>query len=270
MEVRGTVRISLQYLVRNWNFETIAELFEVVEGQLLHLVGRVAACEVSPKIITFNSAGKHHCRCPLELRSRLIGVVDLAVVMATTAQRPDLLISPVFDHFGSARVATEEVLTNIGTVVGLEGLVVTITSVVHDVNEGTVAVGLQQRVPAGSPNNLDDVPASATEDSLKFLNNLAVATHRSVQTLQVAVDDEGEVVELFIGSNLQESARLRLVHLAITEEGPHMLIRAVLDATVGEVFVHGRLVDGIHRAQAHRHRRKLPEVGQHAGVRVGR
>lgn len=71
-------------------------------------------------------------------------------------------------------------LADIGAVVGLKGLVVAITGVVHDINEGTVTVCLQQRVPAGSPNDLDDVPASTTEDSLKFLDNLAVATHRPV------------------------------------------------------------------------------------------
>ena len=85
MEVGSTVRVGLQHLVRNRNFETIAELLEVVEGQLLHLVGSVAARKVSTKIVTFNSAGKHHGRRSLELRSRLVGVVDLAVVVTATA-----------------------------------------------------------------------------------------------------------------------------------------------------------------------------------------
>ncbi len=49
-----------------------------------------------------------------------------------------------------------------------------------------------------------------------------------------------------------------------------MLVGGVLDATVVQVVVEPGLVDGVHRAQAHRHRRELPEVGQQPRVRVGR
>ena len=44
--------------------------------------------------------------------------------------------------------------------------------------------------------HFDDVPARAAENGFEFLNDLAVATHRTVETLQVAVDDEDQVVEL--------------------------------------------------------------------------
>ncbi len=49
-----------------------------------------------------------------------------------------------------------------------------------------------------------------------------------------------------------------------------MLIGGVLDAAVVEVVVEPGLVDGVHRAEAHRDRRELPEVGKQPWVRVGR
>ncbi len=61
-----------------------------------------------------------------------------------------------------------------------------------------------------------------------------------------------------------------LVHLAVAEEAPHVLLGGVLDAAVVQVVVEPRLVDGVERAQAHRHGGELPEVGHQPRVRVGR
>ncbi len=49
-----------------------------------------------------------------------------------------------------------------------------------------------------------------------------------------------------------------------------MLLGGVLDAAVVQIPVELRLVDGIHRAQAHGNGRELPEVRHEARVRVGR
>ena len=49
-----------------------------------------------------------------------------------------------------------------------------------------------------------------------------------------------------------------------------MLVGGVLDAAVVQVVVEPGLVDGVHRAKAHRHRRELPEIGHQPRVRVGR
>ena len=67
-----------------------------------------------------------------------------------------------------------------------------------------------------------------------------------------------------------QPAALRLVHLAVAEERPHVLVGGVLDAPVVQVVVEAGLVDGVHRAQAHRHGGELPEVGHQPRVRVGR
>ena len=202
---------------------------------------------------------------------RLVCREHLAVVVAAALELPpDVLVGPVLDHLAGAGVAAEEEVADVLAVVGAEGLVVAVVGGVHGVDERAVPVLGQQRVPAAAPHDLDDVPARPAEERLELLDDLAVAADRAVEPLQVAVDDEGEVVELLAGGELQQAAGLGLVHLAVAEERPDVLLAGVLDATVVQVLVELGLVDGVHRADAHRHRRELPEVRHQAGVRVGR
>ena len=168
------------------------------------------------------------------------------------------------------RVPAEEVLTDEGAVVGLVGLVVAIGRRVHQVDERAVAVRVQQRVPLAAPDHLDDVPARAAEERLQLLDDLPVAAHRPVEPLQVAVDDERQVVQALGRGHVDQAPRLRLVHLAVAQERPHVLVRGVLDAAVAQVAVEPRLHDRVHRAEAHRDRRELPEVRHQSRVRVRR
>ena len=265
------VGVALEHLVGDRELEAVAQALEVVEGELLHLVGRVAAGEVAAEAVALDRLGEDHGRLAGVVHRRLVGGVDLAVVVATALELPpDVLVGPVLDHLAGARVAAEEVVADVLAVVGAEGLVVAVARGVHQVHEGAVAVCGEQRVPPAAPDHLDDVPAGAAEERLELLDDLAVAAHRAVEPLQVAVDDEGEVVELLAGRELQQAARLGLVHLAVAEERPDVLLAGVLDAAVVEVLVELRLVDRVHRADAHRHRRELPEVRHQPRVRVGR
>ena len=72
-----------------------------------------------------------------------------------------------------------------------------------------------------APHDLDDVPAGAAEQALELLDDLAVAAHRAVEALQVAVDDEDQVVELFPAGERHAGEALGLVHLAVAGEAPH-------------------------------------------------
>src|SRR6476659_1236107 len=269
--VRRLVGVGLELLVGDRDAQAVAEGLEVVQRHLLHLVRGVATGEVRAEAVALDGLGEDDGGLAGVLSRRLVGRVDLAVVVAPTLEvPPDLVVGPVLDHLGGARVAPEEVVANVLAVVGAEGLVVAVARGVHDVHERTVAVGGQQRVPAATPDDLDDVPAGAAEERLELLDDLAVAADRAVEPLQVAVDDEVEVVELLVGRELKQAARLGLVHLAVAEERPDVLLARVLDAAVVEVLVELRLVDRVHRADAHRHRRELPVVGEQPRVRVGR
>jgi hypothetical protein len=162
------------------------------------------------------------------------------------------------------------VVANVGPVVGLVGLIVTVGRGVHQIHQGAVAVRVQQRVPLAAPHHLDDVPARTAEERLQLLDDFAVAANRAVQSLQVAVDHECQVVQAFQCGHMSQPAALRLVHLAVTQKRPDVLIRGVLEAAVVQVVVEPGLVDGVHRAQAHRDSRELPEAGHQPGMRVGR
>ena len=161
-------------------------------------------------------------------------------------------------------------LAHISAVVGLEGLVVAIQRVHHDLAQGAVLVARQQRVPVAAPQQLDHVPARAAELAFEFLDDLAVAAHRAVQALQVAVDDEHQVVELFARRQANGAQAFHLVHLAVTAEHPDLAVLGVGNATGVQVFEEARLVDRHQRAQTHGDGGELPELGHQLGVRVAR
>ncbi len=127
----------------------------------------------------------------------------------------------------------------------------------------------EELVELAPPDDLDDVPAGAAEDRLELLDDLAVAAHRAVEPLQVAVDDEGQVVEALARRDRERAQRLRLVGLAVAQEAPHPTGRGVLDAALVQVAVEASLVDRGDRPEAHRDRRELPEIGHQARMRVG-
>ena len=220
--------------------------------------------------VALDGLGQDHRRLSFVVDGGAVGGVDLAVVVAAALEVPDLLVAHVLDQRLGARVAPEEVLAHVAAVVGLVRLVVTVRGDVHQVHQRAVAVGVQQRVPLAAPHHLDDVPAGSAEERLQLLDDLAVAAHRAVEALQVAVDHEGQVVQALERPDVHQAAAFGFVHLAVAQKAPHVLVGGVLDAPVVQVVVEPRLVDGVERAQAHRHGGEFPEVGHQPRVRIGR
>src|SRR5688572_17942438 len=103
----------------------------------------------------------------------------------------------MFDHLEQFGTLAEEMLTNVRAATTLVSLIFAIHDYVHTCLKNAILVFLQQRIPMATPDYLDYIPASATEDAFQFLNDFAVAAYRSVETLQVAVDHEVEIAELF-------------------------------------------------------------------------
>src|SRR4051812_13003513 len=194
----------------------------------------------------------------------------LAVVVPAAGQARELVVAEVLDHLAQPRVATEEVVADELAVADGVLLELAVRRGVHDVDEDTVGVAGEQLVPLAAPDDLDDVPAGAAEVGLQLLDDLAVAAHRPVEALQVAVDDERQVVELLAGRDTECAERLDLVHLAVTEERPHVRPRGVLDLPVVQVAVEPRLVDRLQWREPHRDGRELPEVRHQPRVRVRR
>src|SRR4029079_13392093 len=120
------------------------------------------------------------------------------------------------------------------------------------------------------PDSLDAVPAGAAELALELLDDLAVAAYRPVEPLQVAVDDEDQVVELLARREADRAERLRLVHLAVAAEHPDLAVLGVRDAARMQGLEEARLIDHHQRAEPHRDGRKLPELRHQLGVRIAR
>ncbi len=129
----------------------------------------------------------------------------------------------------------------------------------------SLANSLSQR---RAPDDLDHVPAGAAEDALELLDDLAVAAHRAVESLQVAVDDEDQVVEGFAASQRNRAERLRLVAFAVAEERPDLATFGLREPAAFEIFEEPRLVDRRQRSQTHGHRRELPELGHQPRMRI--
>ena len=74
-------------------------------------------------------------------------------------------------------------------------MVLPIDRVVELVDQHIVGVRSQEFVPLGAPQHLDDVPSSTTEDTLKFFDDSTIAADGTIEALQVAIDDPGQIVE---------------------------------------------------------------------------
>ena len=169
----------------------------------------------------------------------------------------------------SLRVLAEEMLARVGAALGLEVLVLAVDALFHALRSRP-SCRVPAADPSATPEHLDDIPAGAAESSLQFLDDLAVAAHRAVEPLQVAVDDEDQVVELLPHRHGDRAHRLGLVHLAVAQESPHLAVGCRHDAAMFEVAHEARLIDRHHRPEAHRHRRELPEIRHQPGVRIRR
>ncbi len=259
---------GLQFAVRDRQVQPVAEAFQIGDGQLLHLVGRVAALEVRPEHPALDRLGEDHRGLALVLLGGLVRRVDLAVVVPAAAEVQDLVVGHALDHLAQPLVAAEEVLADVRTGLGGVGLELPVRRGVQLVDQHAVPVLGQQRVPGAVPDQLDHVPAGAAEDRLQLLDDLAVAAHGTVEALEVAVDDERQVVQALARRDGQLAERLGLVHLAVAEERPDVRPGGVRDAAGVHVAVHPRLVDGADRTEPHGDGRELPEVRHHPRVRI--
>ena len=201
--------------------QSVAQHPELILGHLLDLVGGIARFDLGPERPALDGLREDCRRRPDVLGRRLVGGVELAVVVPAPGQGLQLLVGEVLHELAQARVRAEEVLADVGARLGGERLGVAVESRVHLVEQHAVDVTRQQLVPAPAPDDLDHVPSASPQQRLQLLDDLAVAPDRTVEALKVAVDDEGEVVQAFAGRQAERGPRLRLVELTVPDETPH-------------------------------------------------
>ena len=190
--------------------------------------------------------------------------------MPAPVEAPDVVVAHVGDHLLELGVLPEEVLPGIAAALGLEVLVLAVDRLLHAPAEQPLGVAHQEGVPVRAPDHLDDVPAGPAERRLQLLDDLAVAPHRAVEALEVAVDDEDEVVELLPRGEGDRPERLGLVHLPVAGEAPHLAPLGAQQPAVVEVAHEPGVVDRLDGSETHRHGGELPERGHEPRVGIGR
>ena len=250
---RAVERGIRDLVVRNGDVEPIAKRLQRVLAHLLLLVGDVLPLARFPHPVALHGLGEDDGRLAGVLDRLGIGGVDLVRIVAAAVQAPDVLVGQVRDHLPELRVLPEEVLPGVGPALGLEVLVLAVDRLLHALAQQPLGVEVQQRVPVRAPDHLQHVPPRPAERRLQLLDDLAVAAHRAVEALEVAVDDEDEVVELLTRGQGDRAERLGLVHLPVAHERPHLAPRGVEQPPVVQVLHEPGLVDGHDRAEPHRH-----------------
>ena len=195
VRARVVVRRFLERVVGDRQLEAVTEDAQLGLVELLRLVGDVAGLDARAERPALDRVGEDHRRRAGVLGRGLVRGVDLAVVVAAAAELGQVVVGQVLDELREPRVGPEEVLADVGAAGDRELLELAVERLVHLLDEQAVDVAGEQVVPLAAPDDLDDVPAGAAERRLELLDDLAVAAHRAVEPLQVAVDDEGQVVE---------------------------------------------------------------------------
>ena len=188
-------------------------------------MGDVARLDARSERPALDGVGEDHRRRVLVLHGRPVRGVDLPVVVAAAAELRQVVVGQVLDHLAEPRIRPEEVLADVGAARHRELLELAVERLVHLLDQHAVDVAGEQLVPLATPDDLDDVPAGAAERRFQLLDDLAVAPDGTVEALQVAVDDERQVVQALASGDVQRTERLRLVHLAVAEEGPDARVR---------------------------------------------
>ena len=178
-------------------------------------MSRVAALEVGSQGPALDGLSEDDGGLALGFSRCPVGRVELAVVVPAALKGPDVFVGKTRYESRGARIATKEILADVGAVFGFVRLEVTVGCGVHDVDERTLAILCQQRIPIATPHHLENVPTRSAEHRLELLNDLPAAADGAVKPLQIAVDHEREVVETLSGREADGAKALDLVHLAV-------------------------------------------------------
>ena len=200
-EVRRVVALEcvVGYLVVE--VETVAQRDELITSHLLDLVGGIARLDVGTERPALHRLAEDCGGAPAAevLERRLVGRIQFAVVVATTGEQHEVLVGQVLHHLAQPGIRSEERLADLAARGVGEPLELAVHGGVHLLEQDAVLVLHEQFVPARTPDHLDDVPPGAAERGLELLDDLAVAAHRSVEALEIAVHHEDEVVEVLAG-----------------------------------------------------------------------
>jgi hypothetical protein len=263
-------RQALGLLVAQRQVKAVAVVDQVLLVELLLAVrGHLAlACAAHAKAF-FGVRQDHRGLAPVRRRSGISGM-DFHDVVAPAFEPVDLLVGHALRQPRQLFVLAKEVVAVVAPVFGGKGLHLAVHRVGKGAQQSARGVARQQAVPVAAPDQFDDVPAGAGKQFFQLVDDAAIAAHRAVQALQIAVDHPHQVVEFFSGGQGQRAHAFGLVHLAVAKHAPHLAGAAVLQLAVRQVAHEAGVVDRADRPQAHGAGGELPKVGHQPRVWVAR
>jgi hypothetical protein len=255
-------------LVRQRQVKAVAEFDQVFAVEFfLRMRGHLALAGAA-HAVAFFGVRQDHGGLALVVGRRGISGVDLHQVVAAAFEAVDLLVRHALGQAREFFALAEEVVAVKAPVFGGKGLHLAVHRLRKRLRQGARQVARKEAVPVAAPDQFDDVPAGAGKQLFELVDDAAVAAHRAVQALQVAVDDPDHVVQPFARGQRQRAHGFGLVHLAVAEHAPDLAARAVEQTAVREVAHEARVVDRADRAYAHGAGRELPEVRHQIRVRI--
>ena len=157
----------------------------------------------------------------------VIGRIELHRVMSTTRQSIDLLIGHACRQRTQGIALPKEAFAIEGTVGGRISLELTIHGARKGIDQRALGVAREQSIPVTAPDQLDHMPSRAGEQGFEFIHDAPVAPHRPIQTLQIAVHHEHQVVEPLARSERERTHGLRLIHFTVAKDAPDLALRCM-------------------------------------------
>src|ERR1019366_38098 len=229
-------------VVANRNVEPRAELAQFLFVHFLLLMRYVAAFTGFAETVTFHRLGEDHRWPALVFERGLVGGINFARVVTAALQLANLVVGEMIHQFEQFGIFAEEMPARVAARLDGIFLVIAVHRLFHAPEQQAALVAREQIVPITAPNDFDDVPAGAQERGFEFLDDFAVAAHGAVQSLQIAIHDPDEVVEVLARRERERTERFRLVRFAVADKAPDLgLLRPFCQTTRLEIAIKSRL-----------------------------
>ena len=262
-------RLFRDHIILDRNVETVAEVQDFVGVHLLRVVRWVQRFTRRAHAVTLDGFRQHNGRTAVRIVDCLvIRGVNLLRIMSTTVQMPNVFIAHVRNKSCSFRIFAEEIFARVFAAKCLTVLIFTIDGFHHQLTQTSGRITCQKRIPTLTPNGLNDIPLCTAELTFELLDNFAIATHRSIETLQVTVHDEDQVIQTFATRNRNCTQRFRFVRFTVAQEAPNLTVGLRHQATAFQILPVTRLINRADRPQTHRHGWELPEVRHQPWMRI--
>src|ERR1700676_2650290 len=221
--VKGSLR---DFFIRDGNAEPRAELPQLVFVHLFLLVGDVAALAGFSEAIALDCFHQDDRRRAFVLDRGFVSAVNLLRIVSSEPHLMELLVGEMLDHLQKTAIDTKKMLAEVCAGFDAILLILAVHHFAHALYEKAVAIFFKQRIPIAYPEDFDNVPSGAAKNGFQLLNDLAVSAHPAIEPLQIAVDDEDQIIELLAGAQSYRAERFRLVGFAVADECPNLAVGA--------------------------------------------